>query len=379
MKEKIKQLTSYLSQDPSNVSILIDLSFLYLEIQEFKTVKTYIEQGRKIAPEHPQFYYLDALTLLSEKNYAKALPLFEHLNIEGSPDSNILYNCAYCCLQLSQPEKALPYLEQATLLTYQDNIALLLGRTQYQLGDFKSAIDTLTQLCEAFPDNAEGQGMLAQVYIDFEQWELSEKHAIKALSLDPANNAAAISLAYIHLQNNQFTSAQHQFELTLAQNNNSGRSLLGLAIIAVFHQRFDEAEQHLWRVLKLQPNSLSAINLLGWIYILLDRFEHAKEIFMKGIDIDRTYSEMYGGLAIIDVILANNESARVNISRSLRLNTANFSGNFAKILMLQNDDKVTQAEKVWGQLMASPIDVKGQTLEQAIITQLKDLMKTNQH
>lgn len=378
-KEKIEKLTSYLAHDPNNINILIDLSFLYFEIDEFSTVEKYLELARELAPEHSQIHHIEALMLLSKKDFSSALVLFEHLNTESSKDAGILYNCACCCLQLLAPEKALGYLEDALKLNYQAHSALLLGRTQYQLGDYTSAIDTLTRLCGEFTTNSEAHGMLAQVYLDFEQWQLAEKYASKALSLDPTNHAAIISQAYINLQNNQFLSAQQQFEQTLAQNNNSGRSHLGLAMVAVFQQRFSDAEKHLFRVLSMQPDSLSAINLLAWIYIFSDRFEDATNILTKGIDIDRTYSEMYGGLAVIAVILGHDEKARLNISRALRLNPASFSGSFAKILLLQNSLQLSQAEKVWQQLMSSPIDVKGQTLEQAIILQLKDLMKTTLH
>ncbi|WP_394391428.1 tetratricopeptide repeat protein [Shewanella woodyi] len=376
---KIEKLELFLQQDQNNLNLSLDLIYLLLDAGYVDKAASYLDKALLVNPESSQLAYVSALISSQKHDYIKALNILLLLLDKEGNSAQLLYQTAYCYLQLSQPENALRLLTIAAEYSQEREIVYLLGRTQYQLKMFDLALSTLIGLAEKETSYAPVNGLLSQLYIDIEQWDSAQEYALKTLELDTNNTSANVSVGYIVLQSNQYDKANQYFSKALELKEDSSRTHLGLGTIAVFQQRYAEAEQHLHRALNIQADLLPAINLLGWLYILTDRFGQAREVFESGVEIDRSYAEMYGGIAVINVLEKNETSARKNVSIASRLDKTNYSGNFAKILLLQNSQQVSQAEKVWAELMSSPVDVSGKTFEQAIIEKIREYLKVTLH
>jgi tetratricopeptide (TPR) repeat protein len=379
ISRKIEQLEFFLEQDKDNLNLMLDLIYLSLDASSTDAAENYLYKAQKLHPESSQLIYLSGLISCQKKDFEQALSSFNSLLGAGVCSADILYQAAYCNIQLDNPESALELLLSASEQSQETEIVYLLARTQYQLKNFELAVSTLTSLADRNAKYAPAHSLLSQIYMDIEQWEDAQTSAAKALALDSNNVTANITLGFIELNSNQYDQAAGHFSQALNVNDESCRTHLGLAIIDVFQQRYVEAEQHLLSALSLQNDLLPAINLLGWLYLLTDRFDLAREVFDKGIAVDRSYAEMYGGIAIVDILEKDETAARKNVAVALRLDKMSYAGNFAKILLLQNAQRLSQAEKVWKNLISSPIDETGKTLEQAVIEQIRAYLKVTLH
>lgn len=377
---KLSRLKQFHTVDSENVNIIVDIAYLNFDLGNIDEAEDYFRKGFSFDPNNSDLIFINGLIRTTKKEYAEALSLFNRVFELGVRNANLYYQSAYCYLQTGSPEKALSLLDDASTLSQDDQIVLLFGRTQYQLGDYSSAIKTVTPLCDNSPICASACGLMSQIHLDNEEWDQAQHFAAKAMKLDATNQPGAITLGFVDLRSKSYDRASEQFEKALLVKEDSARTHLGLAIANMFLGQHLKSEDHLRRVLTLQPDCLPAINLLGWLHILLDRFVEARETFESGLKIDRSYGEMYGGLAVIDVISGEHGQARQQISKSLRLNRQSYAGNFAKVLMLSDDEtQYSQAEKVWNNLMSSPSGEDGKTMEEAIIGQIKEYLKMTIH
>lgn len=379
ISRKIEQLEFFLEQDKNNLNLMLDLIYLSLDAGSIDIAENYLYRAQQQHPESSQLIYLSGLISCQRKNFEQGLITFNSLLSAGVRSASILYQAAYCNIQLGNPETALERLIHASELSPETEILYLLARTQYQLKNFELAVSTLTALADSDAKYAPAHSLLSQIYMDIEQWADAQASAAKALALDPNNVTANITIGFITLNSNQYDQAARHFSQALNVNDESCRTHLGLAIIDVFQQRYVEAEQHLLKALSLQNDLLPGINLLGWLYLLTDRFALARDVFDRGVEVDRSYAEMYGGIAIVDILEKDETAARKNVAIALRLDKMSYAGNFAKILLLQNAQRLSQAEKVWKNLISSPIDDTGKTLEQAVIEQIRAYLKVTLH
>lgn len=372
------RLQAYLQQDPANSRLLTEMIYCCLAEQQSELAHTYWLQLHAQQPDAAATVYLQGLIAVASQQYVIAADIFHRL-LQQDRAEPLLYQAAYCQLQLGQPEQALALLNEACLAGAGLDCRLLQARTYYQLQHYPEAIRLLDLLCQQQPDCAPAQGLLAQIYFDYEDWHAASRHASAALALQPQNQAAATVQGYLALQQQDYGQARQWFSQVVQQQPLQSRSLLGLAVVAMFRQQYQEAEQYVLQTLQQQPGLFPAINMLAWLYLLTDRFALARAQFIRGLEVDRSYGEMYGGLAVLDVIAKDFASARQQVARSLKLNNASFAGNFARILLLEQDQRLNEAQQVWQRLMDSKVNAQGQTMEQAIVSQIRDYLKTASH
>lgn len=370
----VQRLEQFLQHDPTNPRLLTELTYGYLQQQDPAGANRYWQQLHALAPAAASTRYLAGLIAVASADYQQGYALF-HALLTQQRDEPLLYQAAFCALQLGQPEQALDLLNEACSLGGSFDSQLLRARTYYQLQQFELAMQLLQQLLAQQPDNAAAHGLLAQLYFDYEDFVAAARHADHALRLQPSNLAAVTVQGYLALQQQDYGQAQLWFNQAHQQQPAQCRSLLGLAVVAMFRQQHQTAEQLLLQILQQQPGLFPAVNMLAWLYLLTDRFELARAQFIQGLEIDRSYGEMYGGLAVLDVIAKDYASARQQVARSLRLNNASFAGNFARILLLDQDQRLNEAQQVWRSLMNSPVNAHGLTMEQAIVNQIRDYIK----
>ncbi|MCV2885328.1 tetratricopeptide repeat protein [Aestuariibacter sp. AA17] len=379
LDERISRLEHFLEVDKDNPNILGDLAQLYIESGDVDKARQYCIQGLSLDESNQKLLFASALVDYRLEDFVTAVTKMETLSDSLLHTPHVAYPYAYSLLKLHRSEDALRILKHAYQIDEHEDIAFLLARTFYQVNAYDEAILILEKLHAQQILLAPVSGLLSQIYSDMEEWDKAAYFATTALDLDKHNVAANLTQGYVLLKANRYSDASEYFNSAVMQQAESGRGHLGLAITFLFQKDFTLAEQHLHKTLQIQPDLLPAINLLGWLYILQDKFFDARKIFQKGIEIDRNFGEMYGGLAVIEAIQGNEEEARHQVRRSLRLNGTSYSGSFAKIMLLDKRGDKNQAKMVWENLMASKIDESGKTMEDAIIEQIKDYLSVTIH
>ena len=104
----------------------------------------------------------------------------------------------------------------------------------------------------------------------------------------------------------------------------------------------------------------------GWAYLLAGDALLARARFDRALQIDETFSECHGSLAVLDVLGGKTEEAQRKCAVALRLDRQCFSASFAQILLAAGAGDQERAERILRIALQQPLGSNGQTLAQAI-------------
>lgn len=147
------------------------------------------------------------------KNYAKAVNDFTTI-LDLAPTNHIIRNHrAYCYVQLRRYDEGkvdyLRVLEQdAQNTTAQLGLAIICQDTQ----KLAEAIQRMSDLIEAHPDEAEYYSVRASMYVEHNQPELAILDLDRAIELHADNANYFLARAYLHQQQGNKHSARQDFE-----------------------------------------------------------------------------------------------------------------------------------------------------------------------
>lgn len=279
-----------------------------------------------------------------------------------------------------QPDAALALLEPliSGLESQEEEIRLVIGglyaKALHHVGRLEDARDYLEVLRRVLPDGAERiEGDLALIYLDLEQVD-----ACRALLADTQAQGieALIARGYIGLTDNQVDAADQYFQAALVRNEAEPRVLLGLAITRMMHARVDEAMPFFERCIACDPASLAPRNALAWCKLCSGDPDAAAGIWQDALDVDRNFSELHGGLAVVAVIRGDRTEAESLCRKALGLDSGCFSAWFARYLLSATAGNEKAAQRILDSLLSQPI-YNDQTLHQVLSTSLLSLPRSS--
>jgi predicted Zn-dependent protease len=112
------------------------------------------------------------------------------------------------------------------------------------------------------------------------------------------------------------------------------------------------------------PSHLGTWHALSWAQLVSDDVAGARKSMESAMEIDHNFGETHGGLAVIDIIENNKESAKERIKRALRLDKNSFAARFAQSLLLQESDP-EKAQAIIKNIMSFQLS-EGKTLQDTL-------------
>jgi len=178
------------------------------------------------------------------------------------------------------------------------------GEIEYALGRFHDAALSYFAVVQSEPDNADAHYNLALCLQRSDRWDASCQAFERALSLDPARDAARLglgaSLLYLNRLDealaafhqcsdavqgpatfgkavalqllHRFGEAENAYEVLLTSDPNSEETLSNLIALAIEIQDLDRVRDYSQRLLKISPHSPAALQ--GLATVALDRGDH---------------------------------------------------------------------------------------------------------
>jgi len=265
-----------------------------------------------IAPDFMQ----QAMSALKRGDQVAAISALRS-HLKNVPDSTTAKLRLAALLADSSPDEALRYLHQIPQTDTQRLSAvrqiaircIILNRTA-------DAENALKELLSAQPDNFGAQLSLAELYFQLEKPDMALPHALeaarlepdraqtflliaeihdelqhpqemigplqKAVAIEPDFYEAHLNLAYAFHKTGQLAEAQEQAQWCLQINARAVAALRILASVERDLGRFDDAEKHLERALKIEPDDVDC-RILESDLLLYHR--HPKQAYenLKGI------------------------------------------------------------------------------------------------
>ena len=300
-QEAASEFDLVLARDPNNVQGLIGLGRTRLELGEYGSARSLIEQAIQAAPDSHEPYVALA-DFFSRTEQPDLVISALHKALDRCEYDNIL-RCRLAFLYYSQnrPDVAFEQycvaLEQAPQdfqVNYQ--LALFLA-TQ---GRYSEALACLDRASNAQPQNGDVYSFWANVCLQLGDSSQAQAVLEKALQSGVRIDAGVHTdwAALYMAQNNE---KQAVSELSEALEDEPGHIEASIKLSALFchHNQLNEAVKTLEQALKFHPNSLSLHRRLGEVFILGNSLEKAMDHFEQIVKLEPACAENYNRLGRI--------------------------------------------------------------------------------
>ena len=354
IEAKLSKFNDFLAADPNNLNLLADIIDSNIYLKNYDEAKNKISDALNIEKDNPYFRLRLSTVLIAEADYEGSIAITSDLILNNFIDPEIKFNHGYALALNGQYEEAKePLLD---LYINQHHFQLLpatLIRTLHHLGEFDEAIEIAKSHVENHPEDDAVSGMLSLLYFDNDDFSNAQAAAVHALKLSPNNLDALVSAAGSYIGDEKIDEASEVLNRALTLEPNNGRVLAKIGLIDMLNQDLSAAEVNMQKALKAMPEHIGSWHVLGWIQILQHKIDEAETTFNHALDLDRTFGESHGGLAVIEAIKGNWAKADEYSKVAKKLDGATMSTYYVDILKLQAEGKGDDATKLINTIMST--------------------------
>lgn len=342
--EKLARLQHYLTQDPENPHLLLELLDLSQSLGQTALARQYLASARKLWPQDVAFAQREGHLLLDEQEWLAASAVFEQL-YRQHPDPALAFNLAFAWFWLGQyagarevlqPYVSGPHATQDVPAAVPLASVILLLRCLHHLGDLPAAMTLLQAHLPRFAGEPELLSVASLLYLDNNQLDLAEQAARAALVADPAPFEALVVSGNVALGYGDYALAAQQFAAAVQRKPDDGRSMAGCGLVSLLQHDYARAAKELEQAIASMPGHIGTRHILAWCKILAGDLPGAQAVLQAALALDRNFGETHGGLAVVAAMQGRRSDAETAIRRAQGLNPNGLSAAFAQML-LQRD------------------------------------------
>lgn len=367
LNQRLSQLKAYLTADPANPHLLLELADLHLQAGSQDEYEATLQRLFAAAPGHFGGRSLHGVGLMQQGRLDEAAAAFQALRDDGWEEPALFYNLAYVLMLQGRYEEAEP---QAAIAAKRLELLPQAGplhvRALHFLGRLEEAVLAAESALQQYPGHLVWYGLLATLYLDQENLAAAERVARQVLELSPSDPDAATVLGMLALSKQDLSVARPLLRQACVSKPNSGRAQMGLGLISMLDGQLDEAESRVVLALRAMPGHIGSWHVLAWCRILSHRPLEAKEALQEALRLDRNFADTHGGLAIVEIMEGRLQEAQQSVRRALGLNAGSFPAQYAQSLLLQSAGQAEQARAIHDRLLNSEVLPDGTKLNEAL-------------
>ncbi len=266
-KKAIKTYKKFLKKNPHTVSILERLVQAYFSINNYKKVVPYAQKLADLDPGNLNVKVKLGILYTDSREYQKALKIFKDI-LRHSPDSDkIIYYIAAIYQETKKFEQAIEYYQQIP------NDSVLYSDSLIQSAQILS-----NWALEEHHNNSVSEKIKTREFLNFIQEKLSKAET-------PKIQLAMIKASYFEAIDN-IDEAINSLSSYKDKPSFNESNLYYLAALYDKNEKYQEAHQILWRIIKNNPKNAHAWNFLG--YSLIER----------EVDLDKAYEYIKKAVAL---------------------------------------------------------------------------------
>ncbi|MDO8380136.1 lipopolysaccharide assembly protein LapB [Phenylobacterium sp.] len=358
---KLPRLLGFLERDPGNLQLLADAAATALDEGQPAKAIDLLDRYAATTPLPPELLNLSGVAALQEGRFGEAAKAFEDLLAQGHDDPGLRFNLAWAKAMLLDWARTADLIDDATVAAA-PRAAALKVEALCHLGKLEEALAWGGQIAAQRPGDQALMGALAVAAMDAEQTDLARAYALKA----GTTHEGLSTLGMLMLDQDDADEALVTFDRALAVYPHSARALLGKGLALLSKGDPRAAAGQLDEGAKIFGDHLGSWIASGWAHFASGDQVTARSRFETALALDDTFAESHGGLAVLDVIENDLESARRRTDIALRLDRVCFSGALARSMLLEHDGDPATAERIRQKAMNAPIGAAGRTLAQAM-------------
>jgi len=329
LEEALEMFSQANKLRPQNMQALLGKVTVEVALQQFDSAEKDLGVILKLAPQHPAANYFQAVVYFQRKELVEAKEA------------------------LNKVLKVVPGHVQSLLL---------LGMTSYQLGELEQAEYHLNRFVAAVPDHVPGRKVLASVYLKLKQpqqavetldvishgdsdaqllallgtaylhngdIEKGTENLQKAAELAPDMASIRAQLALGRLVSGENEAAVSNLEMAIDLDQGMAMADMLLVYSHIKSKQFDKAIAAAQALVKKQPESPVALNVLGVSYGNAGNTAEAKIQFEKALEKDSKFAAAYMGLAQLALQDGNTAQASNYYQQLLKVDASHLGAMLA--------------------------------------------------
>jgi len=240
-------LNSFSESEPDFGPAHLMAAEFHLQKNEIKPALDKLERATVVMPEQPDAWRQRMQLLFTEQRYEEVIANADSANKYVPDDAFIQFFAGASYMLSDQNEKAIEWLENATLSPARSNFRTVIYST------------------------------LADAYADQDLWEDAVDAYETALRLDPNNHNAMNNYAYF---------------------------------MAIRDERIDYAEELALKAIGLEPGNAAYLDTVGWIFYLKNDYEKARQYIEASVETGEASAEVFEHLGDVYDKLGEPEKAK---------------------------------------------------------------------
>lgn len=345
---RLARLLGFLKQDPQNVMLLRDAADEAMNAAEWQQAHELVCQALALAPHDSSSRYRMAVILSQQGDASSALSFTKGLIEEGEEHDAVLYQHARALVLAGRHVEAEPLLDRLQVHSAQlPEFDYFHIRALHAVGKLDEAISKASSL----NGDPIAKGMLSLLYIDADRLDIGRALATEVLETDPHNVDALLAAGTGLLAMEKPDVAMPAFAEAIKLHPDSGRAWMGIGLARLSAGDMDGARSALMKTVALLPSHLGSWNALAWVQIMQNDHAGAGESLASALDINRTFGETHGTLAVLKAVQRDWDQAAHHAEVAVRLQPESFAGRFAQTLVLEHRGHPQQASLLLENMM----------------------------
>lgn len=354
---RFERLLTYVEADPKNLQLLSDAADAAAEEGRFEEAVGLVERHAALAPAPARLINILGLAAMQDNRFEDAAGIFQSLS-DATDDVGARYNLAWAKDRLGAHEAVAALLDDRVLERFSAARAMKV-RALHHL----DRLDEALALGEDFTsDDADLSGALATAALDADRLDRARDWALKGASTSEGQS----TLGMLALAEEREDEAAAHFEQALKVRPDSARSLLGLGLIQLERDEPAKGAALLDQSAQAFGDHLGAWVAAGWAHLVAGDRVQSRARFEKALEIDDTFAEAQGAIALVDLLDGQTEAASRRAETALRLDRNALGGLLVKSLLLEAQGDTAMAERVRAIGMNAPIGPNGRTVAQSL-------------
>lgn len=358
---RLDRLMPLLEADPDNLALLADAAETALAERRPEAAAELFDRYAAIAPLPDREANLAGLAAMELKRFDDAAARFQRLVDTGVADPAVRFNLAWSRAMLKDFDGALAQLDDATTAAL-PQAAMLEVQLLHEKGEFDAAAGRARRHVDAHPDHRGLMAAVSVLALDVEDAELAARCAAKAGD----HPDALTTLGTLALGDERAGEALDLFERALETNQGVPRAWVGRGLARLLSGDAAAAAPDIDRGAEMFGDHLGSWIAAGWTYFVARDFTTARERFETALELDPTFAETHGSLAVLDILEGDPEKGRERSNVALRLDRNCYSAALARVLLASAGGDADSARRIFETAIQTPVDGSGRTIAQAL-------------
>lgn len=325
VQEQLNRHLGFLAQDQNNLALLIEISDMYIELDDLESAQKYLETANSI--DRDACLGHQGLFHLNQGQFSQAKDCFiEALNHIDTPA--LRYNLGFTHFITYDLDKAWDILSPILEGEHYPEAELLMARILHRQDSIEESISLVEHVLEHNPDDAEALGLISLLYLDLNEEELAKESCSRALELNPENYDAKLVNIMIRLMT-QETSVE-EIEALLQISPQDSRLWFALGNTYMTQGDMESAERTLKKAIEIYPDFYDCHIALAWCQLLNDHITEAHETYQNAAELIEELADAWGGLALIHALTEDLAQAELLINKAKELNPECFLTELAE-------------------------------------------------